>query len=382
MKVANASAVNWMDMNRFLIAWIVAPLLSGILSIAVYWILARLILFHSDSFQRGLAATPFIYVLTIGVNVTLILYQILKKTCSDMESCSLWIGLSAAAIIATCICTYLVAALYILPIVKRRIFEKSIRSTNASTNELLAEGGATEASKLNIEIFLKKQVSAEQMALQTEQLFSFLQILSAVFTSFVHGSNDVSNSVGPLYGLFNAYQRVQNQPEITPSSPVTYGLLAYGGLGMILGLYVWGARVIETIGENLTVLSPSRGFSIEFGSALTVLIASMLRLSVSTTHCKVGSIVCVGFFSSWLAAFHNTVQTLKKSSTDIESGPKSDSQGADATIEEENIAVIKSNSSSINPKLIFSIVASWICTIPFAGLLSAFLYFCLHFLLP
>src|SRR5690606_10533576 len=100
--------------------------------------------------------------------------------------------------------------------------------------------------------------------------------------SFVHGSNDVSNSVGPLYGLYNAYQRVQNLPEITPSSPVTYGLLAYGGLGMVLGLYVWGARVIETIGENLTVLSPSRGFSIEFGSALTVLIASMLRLSVST----------------------------------------------------------------------------------------------------
>lgn len=358
-------------MNKFIIAWFVAPALSGLISMLVYFLLAKIILFHETSFRRGIYAIPFIYVLTISVNLILILYQILKKTCVDASSCAIYISVSAVTVAAVSVGTFFAARKIIVPFVKRKIFIKFSGSNSAAPGDPAQE-----------ELYLLSG-DKNRMQQQTEQLFSFLQILSAVFTSFVHGSNDVSNSVGPLYGLYNAYQRSLGAPEITSSSGVTYGLLAYGGFGMVLGLYIWGSRVIETIGENLTVLSPSRGFSIEFGSAFTVLIASMMKLSVSTTHCKVGSIVCVGFFSNWLSKSDLLEKLETKTNTTSELGLKEreDEKISDEDLPDPNL-LKPTEKTSINLKLILNIVASWICTIPFAGLLSALMYYCLILLCP
>ncbi|KAM8866163.1 sodium-dependent phosphate transporter 1-A [Synchiropus picturatus] len=125
-------------------------------------------------------------------------------------------------------------------------------------------------------------------------LFQFLQILTACFGSFAHGGNDVSNAIGPLVALWLIY----DSGSVMSNAPTPIWLLLYGGVGICLGLWVWGRRVIQTMGKDLTPITPSSGFSIELASALTVVVASNIGLPVSTTHCKVGSVVAVGWLRS------------------------------------------------------------------------------------
>lgn len=125
-------------------------------------------------------------------------------------------------------------------------------------------------------------------------LFQFLQILTACFGSFAHGGNDVSNAIGPLVALYLIYSTGDVSSKV--ATPVW--LLLYGGAGICIGLWVWGRRVIQTMGKDLTPITPSSGFSIELASALTVVIASNIGLPISTTHCKVGSVVSVGWLRS------------------------------------------------------------------------------------
>ncbi|XP_074547176.1 sodium-dependent phosphate transporter 1-B [Halichoeres trimaculatus] len=129
---------------------------------------------------------------------------------------------------------------------------------------------------------------------EVSTLFQFLQILTACFGSFAHGGNDVSNAIGPLVALWLVYET----SSVTTNAPTPIWLLLYGGVGICAGLWVWGRRVIQTMGKDLTPITPSSGFSIELASALTVVVASNIGLPVSTTHCKVGSVVAVGWLRS------------------------------------------------------------------------------------
>ncbi|KAM4746449.1 sodium-dependent phosphate transporter 2 isoform 3-T4 [Anableps anableps] len=113
-------------------------------------------------------------------------------------------------------------------------------------------------------------------------LFHFLQILTACFGSFAHGGNDVSNAIGPLVALWMIYE----QGGVMQDAATPIWLLFYGGVGICAGLWVWGRRVIQTMGKDLTPITPSSGFTIELASALTVVLASNIGIPVSTTHCK------------------------------------------------------------------------------------------------
>jgi phosphate/sulfate permease len=66
-------------------------------------------------------------------------------------------------------------------------------------------------------------------------------------------------------------------------------------VGIVLGLFTYGYKVIETIGRKITELTPSRGFTAEFATATTILLGSKLGMPLSTTHVLVGSVMGVGF---------------------------------------------------------------------------------------
>lgn len=114
--------------------------------------------------------------------------------------------------------------------------------------------------------------------------------MTAIFGSFAHGGNDVSNAIGPLIGLWLVYK----EGVVSSDTETPIWILIFGGVGISLGLWILGRKVIKTIGEDLTKITPSSGFVIELASATTVLAASLAKIPVSSTHCKVGSVVCTG----------------------------------------------------------------------------------------
>ena len=71
-------------------------------------------------------------------------------------------------------------------------------------------------------------------------------------------------------------------------------ILALGWIGISLGLILYGYKIIRAIGVKLCCITPSRGFSIELGSATIIIIGSRLGIPLSTTHCQVGSTIGVG----------------------------------------------------------------------------------------
>ncbi|WP_456369982.1 inorganic phosphate transporter [Geoglobus sp.] len=117
-----------------------------------------------------------------------------------------------------------------------------------------------------------------------EHVFKYLQILTACYMAFAHGSNDVANATGPMAAAMG---------YIGTETPIW--VLVIGGLGISVGIATWGYRVIEMVGKRITELTPTRGFSAEFATATTVIFASSLGMPISTTHTLVGSVIGVGF---------------------------------------------------------------------------------------
>ena len=161
-----------------------------------------------------------------------------------------------------------------------------------------------------------------------EQIFRYLQVITACFVAFAHGSNDVANSIGPLAAIVNTV----DLGVISSKVPVPTWVLGLGAVGIVIGLATYGYRVIETVGTKITEITPSRGFAAEFGAASTILFGSQLGLPLSTTHTIVGAVIGVGF-----------------------------ARGMNA----------------LNLRIILSIVKSWIYTIPFTAVLTILLYWLL-----
>jgi len=125
-----------------------------------------------------------------------------------------------------------------------------------------------------------------------EKIFTYLQIMSACFIAFAHGANDVANAIGPLAAIVSIVNGGANALVGQTSVPVW--ILGLGGIGIVIGLWTWGWRVIETIGKKITELTPTRGFSADFAAATTIVLASRLRIPISTTHTLVGGVLGVG----------------------------------------------------------------------------------------
>lgn len=125
---------------------------------------------------------------------------------------------------------------------------------------------------------------------RAEYMYSALQILTAAAASFTHGANDVANAIAPFTTAYEVWQT----GDVPHAVGIPIWVLCFGGGAIVLGLLTYGYHVMRTLGNRLTLISPSRGFCMELASAITVLMATRLQLPVSTTQCITGATVGVG----------------------------------------------------------------------------------------
>ena len=96
--------------------------------------------------------------------------------------------------------------------------------------------------------------------------------------------------MGPLTVIYQVWSTGTN----AANQPVPVWVLVYGGIAINIGLATYGYHIMRNLGNRLTLHSPSRGFSMELGSAVTVVFASRLAIPISTTQCIVGATLAVG----------------------------------------------------------------------------------------
>ena len=123
-----------------------------------------------------------------------------------------------------------------------------------------------------------------------ESAFALLMIVTAASIAFAHGSNDVANAIGPVSAIIS----VTMEGEIASKTAVNSWVLLLGGIGIVFGLAMLGGKVIATVGNKITTLTPSLGFSANMAAASTVVAATYVGFPISTTHTLVGAVIGVG----------------------------------------------------------------------------------------
>ena len=128
------------------------------------------------------------------------------------------------------------------------------------------------------------------------KLFNIPLIFSAALLSFAHGANDVANAIGPLAGIYDAL--ISGGISNTASIPIW--VMTVGAMGIVVGLALYGPKLIKTVGSEITELDQIRAFCVAMSAALTVIVASQLGLPVSSTHIAIGAVFGVGFLREYL----------------------------------------------------------------------------------
>jgi PiT family inorganic phosphate transporter len=136
------------------------------------------------------------------------------------------------------------------------------------------------------------------------QLFTVPLIFAAGFFAFAHGANDVANIAAPLAAL----TEIASDGTLPERAPAW--VLGISAIGIAVGLALYGSRVVQTVGSEITEIDKLRAFCIAFSAALVVAAASHFGFPVSTTHTLVGSILGVGLLREYLKL--NERKTLEK----------------------------------------------------------------------
>ena len=244
--VGGVQTVHWGKVGSVAASWVLSPVFGCILAFLIFKLLVKLIFAQDNPVHSAKIVGPII----IGVTAFLIVSSLLLKTAlSEMMGIS---TLSQSIIISGIISIIVVfLSIYLLRNIEGR--------------------------------------SSEDYA-TVEGIFRKLQVITSCYVAFSHGANDVANAIGPVAAIVP----LASTGEMNPTAAIPTYLLVLGGIGIAVGCMTWGRKVMQTVGGRITSLTNTRGFSVDFGAATTVLVASKLGLPISTSHTVVGAVIGVG----------------------------------------------------------------------------------------
>lgn len=285
---AGTEAVKWDKIGDIVLSWVITPLIAGIIAYLLYISVLHLVLRRNDPLTSAKRYVPM-YIFLVGFVIALVtLFKGLKHVGLDFSNGQSYAIAAAVGLIAAIIGKFLISRVKTDP-----ADDKDFRFTNV------------------------------------EKIFGVLMIFTACGMAFAHGSNDVANAIGPVAAIVS----ILRSGEVGQSSPLPIWVLLLGASGIVLGLAMLGRRVIATVGQKITELTPSRGFAAEIAAATTVVLASGTGLPISTTQTLVGAVLGVGMARSI---------------------------------------------SSLNLRVIGNVFMSWVITIPVGATLSIISYFLLR----
>lgn len=244
------SVANWSNIGSIVASWIISPVLGGVVAAAFLYLIKRSITYQQDMIAAARRMVPILVAAMAWAFGTYLLLKGVAKVWRVDFITATGLGLLFAIIVYA----------FLRPHLARKQLD-----------------GVTHKQSVN-------------------QLFTAPLIFAAALLSFAHGANDVANAVGPLAAIVDAL----GQGEVGGKAPIPLWVMAIGAIGIVVGLALFGPKLIRTVGQEITELDQMRAYSIAMSASITVILASQLGLPVSSTHIAVGGVFGVGFLREYL----------------------------------------------------------------------------------
>jgi PiT family inorganic phosphate transporter len=346
--------VNWDTIGNIVLSWLISPLAGGAIAAAFLYIIKRSITYRSEMTEAAARVVPWLIAVMAWTFGT---YMMLKGL-GQLVHVSFVVAVIGGAAIAA----------FVLVLVRKPVARLAQRQDNSKQG--------------------------------VNRLFTWPLVCSAALLSFAHGANDVANAVGPLAAIYEAVK----SGAIATKAATPMWVMVLGALGLSVGLALYGARLIKTVGKEITELDNMRAYSIAMAATITVIFASQLGMPVSTTHVTIGAVFGVGFLRELLKVNYSKMEAVvfaghqggdreevqtylqrfqtaevadkKRMLADMKRRTKLREQSEGAVFAKNERRAFKKayKKEIVKRSAVLRIVAAWIITVPATAVLAAILF--------
>jgi len=347
--------VSWGTMGKIAASWVISPVLGGVIAAGFLYIIKSQIIYKEDKLTAAKKIVPILVSIMAAAFLTYLTLKGLKHIWKDLTTVLSFLPQTKKPTIGIALIFGVIGALLTYVIVKPKIAQKV--ATMTESREAI------------------------------NMLFTIPLIFAAAMLSFAHGANDVANAVGPLAAVNDALTNL----AVSKKAAIPLWVMITGGIGISIGLALFGPRLIKTVGSEITELDQMRAFSIMMAAAITVVIASQLGLPVSSTHIAVGAVFGVGFLREWMDSkkfdakqekLQIEVEKQRTLKAELDACTNADPAKKLALMESHKAQKkrVKSLKRSLRENyvkrgMVKKIVAAWVITVPAAATLSAIIFF-------